>query len=128
MSAADGVLLVDDDADIREVVQMVLEIHGYRVTTASDGAEALAHLRGGARPCLILLDIMMPVMSGPEFRAAQLCDPALAKIPVVVLSGDTRAPDRAATLQTEVLKKPIELPALVNLVGRFCGKNATAAS
>jgi len=57
---SDGVMIVDDDVDIRDTLGTVLARYGYRVTTAGDGAEALARLRAGERPALILLDLMMP--------------------------------------------------------------------
>lgn len=122
MSADADVLVVDDEVDIRDTLQTVLEMYGYTVSTAKDGSEALAQLQQGARPCLILLDLMMPNMSGSEFRALQLEDPALARIPVIVVSGDSRGPDRAETLRAEVLTKPIDLKHLVSLVAQFCGK------
>lgn len=119
------ILVVDDDADIREAIELVLEMHGYKVTTANDGAEALARLQAGARPALILLDLMMPVMSGVDFRVAQLRDPAIAKIPVVVLSGNTHTAERLAAFESDVLKKPIALNDLVELVSRYCGDVAS---
>jgi CheY-like chemotaxis protein len=122
VSADADVLVVDDEVDIRETLQTVLEMYGYKVSTARDGADALAQLQQGARPGLILLDLMMPNMSGSEFRAAQLEDPALAHIPVVVVSGDTRGPDRAEALRTDVLKKPIDLHELISLVEQRCDK------
>src|SRR5438552_202636 len=91
------VLVVEDDADIRESLGTILEEEGYGVVTTRNGREALSYLRSGRpRPSLILLDLLMPVMSGAEFRAEQERDPALADIPVVVLSGDSRATERAS--------------------------------
>src|SRR5687768_7389253 len=80
------VLLVEDDSDIRETVGEVLGDHGYRVVTAGHGADALAQLRDGARPDVILLDLMMPVMDGAAFRSEQKADPELAAIPVIVMT------------------------------------------
>jgi CheY-like chemotaxis protein len=88
---------VEDDPDIRETLSEALGWEGYDVTTAANGLEALQLLRGGQHADIVLLDLMMPVMSGWEFRRVQLDDPALAGIPVVVLSasspGNAR-PDR----------------------------------
>src|SRR5262245_13335746 len=87
------VLIVDDDHDIREALSQVLGDEGWVVATAADGREALDYLDAhrDALPEVILLDLMMPVMSGGEFRAEQLKDPSLAPIPVVVISaGDER--------------------------------------
>jgi CheY-like chemotaxis protein len=82
-----GVLVVDDDADIREATQMVLENTGHRVITAADGQEALEMLRGGqSRPCLILLDLMMPVMDGFEFLEKVKEISTLQRVPIVVLT------------------------------------------
>ena len=83
------ILLVEDDADIRLQVVLALELEGYEVVQASNGKEALALLRSSSPeglPCCIILDLMMPVMDGWEFRRRQREDPALASVPVVVLS------------------------------------------
>lgn len=114
-------MIVDDDDDIRMAVQIVLETYGYRPITASDGVEALDQLRAGERPCLIILDLMMPGMDGQQFREAQLDDPALAPIPVVVLSGDYKLDERAAEMGVEGLRKPIQLPKLLAKIEQFCG-------
>ena len=84
---AKAVLLVEDDIDVREAVADTLDEAGYRVSPARNGQEALDMLRSGAvQPRVILLDLMMPVMDGWQFREEQLRDPALASIPVVALS------------------------------------------
>jgi CheY-like chemotaxis protein len=80
------VLIVDDDPDVAAVLADLLQLEGFSVASALDGAAALAQLRDGLRPCAILLDLMMPVMDGWAFRADQLADPALAPIPVLVTS------------------------------------------
>ncbi|HEX9400922.1 MAG TPA: response regulator [Anaeromyxobacter sp.] len=115
-----SVLVVDDDRDICEAVQTVLELEGYAVVMAGDGAEALARLRAGARPCLIILDLMMPNMNGIQFREQQQRDPELRDIPVVVLSGDGTAGMKAAALGVEGLRKPVELEVLLDAVQRSC--------
>jgi CheY-like chemotaxis protein len=121
-----SVLVVDDDADIRETIGMLLARHGFPVSTACDGADALAQLRAGAHPGLILLDLMMPRMNGEEFRRSQLQEPSLATIPVVVLSGAGRSQDLLQRIDkgVEVLPKPIELSELMETVRRFCGQEA----
>jgi CheY-like chemotaxis protein len=116
-----SVMIVDDDADIRMTMQIVLETYGYCAITANDGAEALEKLGAGERPCLIILDLMMPGMDGQQFREAQLSNPALAEIPVVVLSGDYKVNERALELGVEGLRKPIHLPTLLAKIGQFCG-------
>ena len=121
----DGVLVVDDDPDICEVIETVLELNGYRVITACDGADALERLRAGVRPCLILLDLMMPKMSGFEFREEQQRDPALRGIPVMILSGDGRAEAKAVALGVEGMRKPVELGVLLEAVARWCHASGT---
>lgn len=123
----DYVLLVDDDADIRETVEFVLSSHGHRVTAVADGAEAFGWLMSGRpHPCLVLLDLMMPVMNGFELRSRMTLDPSLAPIPVVVLTGAgaQEAERRAAELKAPVLHKPVSLSQLLQTVGRFCAREA----
>jgi CheY-like chemotaxis protein len=116
-----SVLIVDDDPDICEVLVMILQANGYQAVAAADGAEALAKLRGECpHPCVILLDLMMPGMNGAQFRAEQMTDPALATIPVVVLSGDGRTSEKASTIGLEWLQKPVDFDALLATVRRFC--------
>jgi CheY-like chemotaxis protein len=89
-----AVLVVDDDTDLRESVGDVLRDEGYAVTLASNGREALELLPGLRRPCAVVLDLAMPVMSGTEFYRAMSALPALADIPVGVLTCDpSLAPD-----------------------------------
>ncbi|MGI5862759.1 MAG: response regulator [Myxococcales bacterium] len=114
------VMLVEDDADIRNMVGMLLELEGYQVVATSNGDDALKMLRDGERPCVILLDLMMPVMNGWQFLAEQARDPAIAPIPVVVMSGDARGIEKPATVRAAgYLKKPIDLQTLLNTVQRF---------
>jgi CheY-like chemotaxis protein len=91
----------------------------FDVIAAASGADALARLAEGARPSLILLDLMMPGMSGVELHALLRRDPALAKIPVVVISGGARVDETAAGMNAAgFLVKPFELDALVAMVRR----------
>ena len=96
-----ALMIVEDDADISEALAEALEDHGHTVIVAADGQEALDKLRAAAvLPRLILLDLMMPVMDGWQFRAAQRQDANLAEIPVVLLSAHVdvrRAADRKST-------------------------------
>lgn len=116
------VLVVDDDPDIREAMIEVLEENGHAATGAANGNEALAQLRASAiHPCLILLDLMMPVMDGRAFREEQLRDPALSPIPVIVISAFRDVAQTAAQMQVATyVKKPVSLQDLVQLVERFC--------
>jgi two-component system response regulator MprA len=114
------ILVVEDDTDVREALVEALAEHGYDVTSAADGREALAALRAGARPGLILLDLMMPRMNGTEFRAAQRRDAALARIPVVLLSADALVAEKAAALEVaSYVRKPIDFGALLDLIEGF---------
>jgi DNA-binding response OmpR family regulator len=115
------ILLIEDDRDLAEAIRDVLSIENYRVISATDGAEALAILKKSDLPELILLDLMMPGMNGWEFRAAQMRDARLAKIPVVVLTalGALSRPIDAAL----VLKKPFSLDELLAAVDRFAAKH-----
>ena len=112
------ILVIDDDSDIREVVGEALEFAGYEVATAREGREGLALCRS-FRPTLILLDLMMPGMSGWEFRAAQLADAGLAGIPVVVVTALGQDPDIQVAA---VLAKPFRLDDLLAHVLRFAGE------
>jgi CheY-like chemotaxis protein len=117
------ILVVEDDHDIRESIAEVLIEGGYDVATASDGAAALdlLHQAGRPRPALVLLDLMMPVMCGWELRQKLLEDTELAAIPVVVLSGDAHAEEKAAELcAVEALGKPISLSKLLEVVSTYC--------
>jgi CheY-like chemotaxis protein len=113
MTHGGTVLVVEDDLDIREVMRMVLEASGYQVLEAGDGAEALVVARAH-RPRLILLDLMMPGMDGFQFRESQLRDPAIAAIPVVIVSGGGAVPEKAAELGAAgYLVKPTDLQRLL---------------
>jgi CheY-like chemotaxis protein len=115
------VLVVDDDTAIRESVAEILRDEGYAVQEASNGQEALDRLRAEGPPCLILLDLMMPIMDGFQFRAAQLADRALAAAPVVVMSADGNVEGKAASLSAAgALKKPLLLGDLLQVVARHC--------
>jgi CheY-like chemotaxis protein len=114
------VLVVEDDADILRALVQVLEDEGIVVRAVENGRAALEALRSpGARPpCVILLDLMMPVMDGWEFRAEQLRDPALAGIPVIVLTADGATVERGFLLDgAPALRKPIDLETLLAAVG-----------
>ena len=108
---------------IRESLVEFLDENGYEAVGASDGRDALQKLgaAGGAPPCLILLDLMMPVMDGRTFRERQLESPKLAAIPVIVFS----AYRDVATAATEMkavghLEKPVRLPDLLRQVRQYC--------
>jgi CheY-like chemotaxis protein len=110
------VLVVEDDDDLRLVVSQTLERKGFRVVEARDGQEALEQLARAAAD-LILLDLMMPRMSGWEFRRRQLADARIARIPVVVMTA-TATLDEAAIEAEDILRKPISFASLIATVER----------
>jgi len=116
------ILVVEDDFAIRETVTEVLEGEGFRVTCASNGAEALIRLdEPEVKLDLILLDLMMPVMDGWEFRMAQRRHPRFAEIPVIVLSAGAGMESRLLSLAPDAfLPKPFELDSLLLTVSRVC--------
>lgn len=113
------VLVIDDEEAIRETLRMTLELEGYEVHTAEHGRAALEALEGTLRPCVILVDLMMPTMNGWEFIAAVTQDGRFSTIPIVVL---TAFPDKARALPAQsVLSKPMSLDALLDVVHHYCG-------
>ncbi|HEX4998423.1 MAG TPA: response regulator [Terriglobia bacterium] len=117
------ILVVEDDDGIRQLMQLFLEIEGYRVITATNGQEGLEALSTAPDKCLILLDLMMPVMNGWEFVDA-LQTTRHADAPVVVV---TAYADQVGDIRCNgVLGKPIELDALLETVRKWCGsRNGT---
>ena len=115
----DTVLIVEDHADLREMLAVLLESEGFQVQTAANGKEALAVLQE-TRPSVILLDLMMPVMSGDEFRHRQLQDPAVADVPVICMTAAHDGPQRAERLEvTEYFQKPVDFEQLISAVRKL---------
>src|SRR5256885_14528924 len=113
------VLIIEDDADLREMMAQLVGLEGYQAHAVANGREALEYLRRVQRPELILLDLMMPVMDGWEFRREQRKDPAIADVPVIVLSA--LDPSRGADIGAiEFLKKPLDFDRLLALVRQYC--------
>jgi CheY-like chemotaxis protein len=118
-SAGDIVMVVEDEEDARAFLVQILELEGYKALGFANGAEALQYLEQSEEPCIIILDLRMPVMDGPAFRVAQQKDPRLANIPVVVVTA--LDPAAAANLSAlRVLRKPVDIEALVDLVRKHC--------
>lgn len=110
------ILVVDDEADIRDSLRDALEDEGYAVVVAANGREALAQLPHLRPPCAIILDIIMPVMSGVEFYATMQADPRYADIPVIVSTSDaSRAPSGVF-----IMKKPLRLDRLLSALTKLC--------
>lgn len=118
MTDARSILVVDDDFDIRETLAEILQERGYAVVTAAHGQQALDILRRPLRPCLILLDLMMPVMDGYEFLDELAKDPALASLSVVII---TAGASLATTpVDRPVMPKPFNIQQLMASVARHC--------
>jgi CheY-like chemotaxis protein len=120
--ASEAILIVEDQADTRETLATLLELAGYAVACAANGQEALDYLRHGASPDVILLDLNMPVMNGWAFRQEQRESPALAQIPVVIVSALADQDAAAAIEPNDRLAKPVDLERLLEVIQRYCRK------
>jgi CheY-like chemotaxis protein len=111
-----SILLVEDDEDFRIGLAELLRSEGYLVTCAANGLEALNYLRSGEKPNVVLLDLMMPVMSGWDFRAKMLEESALASIPVILLSAAVSGSDAASLRASAFLHKPFQMQNLLDML------------
>jgi CheY-like chemotaxis protein len=117
----DIILVVDDDFGIRDTLADVLEQEGFEAAFAADGLEALEYLNKNPRPCIILLDWMMPRCDGAAFRAAQSRNPRIADIPVVLLTADAHADTKSVAVGAAgFLRKPVQLAVLTNVLRKHC--------
>lgn len=117
----DAVLVVEDDDDLREDLAFLIQRRGHHVITAANGRDAMKKMGAEGRPCMIILDLMMPVMDGWTLRAEMLKNPALADVPVVLLSGIADIQNEARVLKAvDYLTKPIDLDKLYRLVATHC--------
>ncbi len=113
------ILIVEDDADTREMLGRFLELEGYQVETAANGRQALDRLEAGAPASVIVLDLMMPVMDGWQFRREQIRRAALASIPVIVVSAAGR--ERMERIDANaILSKPVDLDELLARIDEYC--------
>jgi CheY-like chemotaxis protein len=110
-------MVVDDDSDIREAITGVLEAEGYTVLSVENGERALQLLEKGQRPCVVLLDLMMPVMSGWDFMKAVNRQRDLDDMPIVVVSAFS---EQGAPGARRTLKKPLDVEQLLKAVAEFC--------
>jgi CheY-like chemotaxis protein len=130
VTSAHRILVVEDDEDIRETLVDLLAMHGYEAVGASNGRDALDRLSAAVPelPCIILLDLMMPVMNGWQFRAAQRADPRLSQIPVVVITAHRDTTGAEAGLDpTARLAKPVDLDEMLRVIREHC-RNGAAPS
>ena len=116
--SSSAILIVDDDNDVRSALSELLEEEGFSVEGVHNGREALARLRGGVHPAVILLDLMMPGMDGWDFRTEQLRDPKLAAVPVVIVSASGFSQESIGTQfrPAAYVEKPIERTALLDVI------------
>jgi CheY-like chemotaxis protein len=115
------VLIVEDDADVRHGLVTLMELRGYTVDTAANGKEALEKLRRRRPPCIVLLDLIMPEMDGWALRRSMLAEPALARVPVVVLSAVADIHEQARSLNAvDYLRKPVDFNRLYDIVATYC--------
>lgn len=113
-------MIVEDDPDTREMLGKFLELEGFDVLTAANGRVALDQLGGAAPPCVIILDLMMPVMNGWQFREAQARDPRLSHIPVVVVTAAGARADIPAIAADAWLAKPVDFDRLLATITPLC--------
>jgi CheY-like chemotaxis protein len=109
------IFVAEDDPDVRTSIAEILREEGFEVFEFANGEEMLRELRTGVRPCVVLVDLLMPEMSGQEFVAELRSDPSLSKIPVVMITGA-----KTTVLDVEVLRKPFDLSDLIATVNRYC--------
>jgi len=121
-----SVLIVDDDSAVRTALKELFETEGYTVVLAANGRAALNRLMEGFRPSVVLLDLMMPVMDGWDFRTEQLKDPALKEIPVFILTaaGFSDATIRAQFGNVPFVPKPPPHEELLAMVRRICSAHS----
>jgi CheY-like chemotaxis protein len=121
-----SVMIVEDDRDTREMLARFLELEGFDVREAANGQLALEALREDAATCVILLDLMMPVMNGWQFRKAQTSDPSLSKIPVVVVTA-AGARDQVPAIEADGwLSKPVDFDRLLATIDPLCTRSPDA--
>ena len=113
------VLIVEDDADVAEMMEMFLRTQGFEIICAENGRDALSRMRQ-RRPCVVLLDIQMPVMDGFEFRREQLADETLAAVPVLCLTAHYDPSAISDELGAPCIGKPVNLPQVGARVSELC--------
>jgi CheY-like chemotaxis protein len=126
---ASSVLVVEDDREQRETLCAMLDLEGFEHAEAANGREALDYLNKSRAPCLVLLDLEMPVMNGWEFRAKQLAEERLSRIPVVVVTANVEGLSRRFPGAAGFLWKPLKFEKLVAVLDRMgCRKKTGLAT
>jgi len=113
------VAIIEDDAEFRNMLRELLEEEQYRVIAVANGAEALATLRGGTMPNVILLDVSMPVMNGFDFLRHRNDDPQLSAVPVVLVT-NAKPHERPTAGVSDVVRKPIDIDEILFAIKRYC--------
>lgn len=119
-SQAPPVLVVEDDREQRETLCAMLDLEGFGHAEAANGREALDYLKKSGAPCVVLLDLEMPVMNGREFRAKQLADETLSRIPVVVVTANAAGLGNGFPGAAGFLWKPLQFEKLAAVLDQIC--------
>jgi CheY-like chemotaxis protein len=112
------ILVVEDDDDIRNAIVDLLETEGYHTAAAVNGKDALDKLGEMGKPCLVLLDMMMPIMNGRQFLDTVMKDAVLAPIPILIVSAVADKTNTEGSVG--FLKKPIDIDVVLNVVSQYC--------
>jgi CheY-like chemotaxis protein len=121
------VLVVEDEHDIRRMMVLLLKAYGYETVTAGTGGEALDEMRR-RRPCVVLLDVDLPIMNGWQFRETQLEDPAIRDVPIVCITDLYDHEEVTRRLGVSCLPKPANFADVIREVERACGASSPNAS
>jgi CheY-like chemotaxis protein len=122
-SPSPPVLVVEDDREQRETLCAMLDFEGFEHVSAANGREALDYLNKSGAPCVVLLDLEMPVMNGWDFRAKQLADEGLSRIPVVVVTANAKGVGDDLPGVAGFLWKPLKFEKLAAVLDRICPRN-----
>jgi DNA-binding response OmpR family regulator len=127
-TARHRVLVVEDDQELGDVIADALQHANYAVSRAADGRQALDQLARGPTPCLVLTDVMMPIMSGLDLRERMLADARLRGVPLVIMTAGGVALEAVLReLGTVMLRKPLSMRTLLDTVARHCGGSSCRA-
>jgi CheY-like chemotaxis protein len=122
MSAAHNhlasILVVEDDIDIRSALVQILRMEGHTTAEAANGKEALEYIRNNPKPCMVLLDMMMPIMTGRQFLDVFKNEPDSSSVPVVIISAVADRIDTSGA--KEFIRKPLEVSKLLEVIAKYC--------
>lgn len=118
MPAHNSILVVEDDIDIRSALVQILRMEGHATAEASNGKEALEYIRNNPKPCMVLLDMMMPIMTGRQFLDVFKNEPDSSSVPVVIISAVADRIDTSGA--KEFIRKPLEVSKLLEVISKYC--------